>query len=190
MILPDHAIVSRCNLPSDDPSRLRISPFVRESPQGVISYGLTSAGYDMTLGDEFKVFTNVHNGVVSPKRLDKNCFVDYRGKVCVIPPNSFALGVSVELFRIPRDVLGVCLGKSTYARCGIIACCTPLEPEWEGHVTVEISNTTPCPVEVFAFEGIMQVLFVKLESACDRSYTDKKGRYQNQVGITLPFVRS
>jgi len=166
-----------------------ISPF--ESSQiktGVISFGLSSYGYDFRIADEFKIFTNALNAVVDPKNFDPKSFVDFRGKVCIIPPNSFVLGKSVEYFKIPRNVIGICLGKSTYARCGIIVNITPLEPCWEGYVTVEISNTTPLPAKIYAEEGICQIIFIKGSSLCEVSYEDKKGKYQRQKGLTLPRV--
>ena len=164
-----------------------IEPFVDDQVrQGVISYGVSSYGYDVRVGDEFKVFTNVYNTVVDPKNFDPKSFVDIKADVCIIPPNSFALASTVEYFRIPRDILTVCLGKSTYARCGIIVNVTPFEPEWEGHVTIEISNTTPLPAKIYANEGIAQVLFLQSDEVCAVSYKDKKGKYQAQTGITLP----
>ena len=164
-----------------------IEPFVDDQVrQGVISYGVSSYGYDVRVGNEFKVFTNVYNTVVDPKAFDPKSFVDIVADQCIIPPNSFALASTVEYFRIPRDVLTVCLGKSTYARCGIIVNVTPFEPEWEGHVTIEISNTTPLPAKIYANEGIAQVLFFQGDEACERSYKDKKGKYQAQRGVTLP----
>jgi dCTP deaminase len=164
-----------------------IDPFVDDQVrQGVISYGVSSYGYDVRVGDEFKVFTNVYNTLVDPKNFDSKSFVDIKGEVCIIPPNSFALASTIEYFRIPRDVLTVCLGKSTYARCGIIVNVTPFEPEWEGHVTIEISNTTPLPAKIYANEGIAQVLFFQSDEPCAKSYKDKKGKYQAQRGVTLP----
>ena len=162
-------------------------PFVDDQVRhGVISYGVSSYGYDVRVGDEFKVFTNVYNTVVDPKNFDPKSFVDIKADQCVIPPNSFALASTIEYFRIPRDVLTICLGKSTYARCGIIVNVTPFEPEWEGHVTIEISNTTPLPAKIYANEGIAQVLFFQSDEPCARSYKDKKGKYQAQRGVTLP----
>ena len=164
-----------------------IEPFVDDQVrQGVISYGVSSYGYDVRVGNEFKVFTNVYNTVVDPKSFDPRSFVDIVAEECIIPPNSFALASTVEYFRIPRDILTVCLGKSTYARCGIIVNVTPFEPEWEGHVTIEISNTTPLPAKIYANEGIAQVLFFQSEDVCEVSYKDKKGKYQAQRGVTLP----
>ena len=166
-----------------------IDPFVDEQMRdGVISYGVSSYGYDVRVGDEFKVFTNVFNTVVDPKNFDPKSFVDIKADVCIIPPNSFALASTVEYFRIPRDILTVCLGKSTYARCGIIVNVTPFEPEWEGHVTIEISNTTPLPAKIYANEGIAQVLFFQGDEPCEISYKDKKGKYQAQRGVTLPKI--
>ena len=164
-----------------------IDPFVDDQVRaGVISYGVSSYGYDVRVGNEFKVFTNVYNSVVDPKSFDPRSFVDIVADECIIPPNSFALASTVEYFRIPRDILTVCLGKSTYARCGIIVNVTPFEPEWEGHVTIEISNTTPLPAKIYANEGIAQVLFFQADEVCARSYKDKKGKYQAQRGVTLP----
>jgi dCTP deaminase len=166
-----------------------IEPFEdRQVRQGVVSYGLSSYGYDTRVADEFKVFTNVYNTVVDPKNFDPRSFVDIKADVCIVPPNSFALARTVEYFRIPRDVLTVCLGKSTYARCGIIVNVTPFEPEWEGHVTIEISNTTPLPAKIYAHEGIAQVLFFQSDEPCEVSYKDKAGKYQQQRGVTLPKI--
>jgi dCTP deaminase len=164
-----------------------IEPFVENQVrQGVISYGVSSYGYDMRVSDTFKIFTNVHSAIVDPKNFTATSFVDYQGEFCIIPPNSFALANSIEYFRIPRSTLTVCLGKSTYARCGLIINVTPFEPEWQGHVTLEISNTTPLPAKVYANEGIAQVLFFEADEECETSYADKKGKYQAQTGITLP----
>jgi dCTP deaminase len=164
-----------------------IEPFEdRQVRTGVISYGLSSYGYDIRVADEFKVFTNINNTVVDPKNFDDRSFVNMKTDVCIIPPNSFALARTVEYFRIPRDVLTVCVGKSTYARCGLIVNVTPFEPEWEGFVTLEISNTTPLPAKVYANEGISQVLFFQSDEVCETSYADKKGKYQKQQGLTLP----
>lgn len=164
-----------------------IEPFVdRQVRENVISYGLSSYGYDMRVADEFKIFTNVHSAIVDPKQFAPNSFVDFQGDVCVIPPNSFALARSVEYFRIPRQVLTICLGKSTYARCGLIVNVTPFEPEWEGYVTLEISNTTPLPAKVYANEGLAQVLFFEADDMCEISYADKRGKYQGQHGVTPP----
>jgi dCTP deaminase len=166
-----------------------IEPFEdRQVREGVVSYGLSSYGYDIRVADEFKVFTNVYNTVVDPKRFDPQSFVDMKGDCCIVPPNSFALARTIEYFRIPRDVLTVCLGKSTYARCGIIVNVTPFEPEWEGHVTIEISNTTPLPAKIYSNEGIAQVLFFQSDEACEVSYKDKAGKYQQQRGVTLPRI--
>ena len=164
-----------------------IEPFEdRQVRKGVISYGLSSYGYDIRVADEFKVFTNINNTVVDPKNFDSRSFVDISAATCIIPPNSFALAKTVEYFRIPRDVLTVCVGKSTYARCGLIVNVTPFEPEWEGFVTLEISNTTPLPAKVYANEGIAQVLFFQSDEPCEVSYADKRGKYQGQRGLTLP----
>ncbi|MGA1203681.1 MAG: dCTP deaminase [Planctomycetota bacterium] len=155
-------------------------------PQRVISYGTSSYGYDLRVSDEFKVFTNVYGSVVDPKGFQESSFVDMKSDVCIVPPNSFALARSVEYFRIPRNVLTICLGKSTYARCGIIVNVTPFEPEWEGHVTLEISNTTPLPAKIYANEGLAQVIFFESDEECDTSYRDRGGKYQAQRGITIP----
>nr|BAL56939.1 deoxycytidine triphosphate deaminase [uncultured Chloroflexota bacterium] len=164
-----------------------IEPFVESQVrQGVISYGLSSYGYDIRVADEFKIFTNVYSTVVDPKHFDPKSMVDFKGEVCVIPPNSFALARTVEYFRVPRNVLCVCLGKSTYARCGIIVNITPFEPGWEGYVTLEISNTTPLPARIYANEGIAQVLFFEADEPCEVSYDERKGKYQGQQGIVLP----
>ncbi|UCE89256.1 MAG: dCTP deaminase [Pseudomonadota bacterium] len=168
-----------------------IEPFepgqVRENGEGrIISYGTSSYGYDVRCADEFKIFTNINSAVVDPKDFSEHSFVDLKADVCIIPPNSFALARTVEYFRIPRSVLTVCLGKSTYARCGIIVNVTPLEPEWEGHVTLEFSNTTPLPARVYANEGVAQVLFFESDEVCETSYKDRGGKYQGQEGVTLP----
>lgn len=164
-----------------------IEPFAdKQVRNGVISYGVSSYGYDIRVADEFKIFTNVYSAVVDPKNFDPRSMIDYKGDVCVIPPNSFALARTIEYFRIPRSVLTVCLGKSTYARCGIIVNVTPFEPEWEGFVTLEISNTTPLPARIYANEGIAQVLFFEADEECETSYADKKGKYQGQQSIILP----
>ena len=154
----------------------------------IVSYGLSSYGYDLRVSNQFKVFTNVYNSVVDPKAFNDNSFVDIIGDECIIPPNSFALAVSVEYFRIPRDVLTICIGKSTYARCGIIVNVTPLEPGWEGHVTLEFSNTTPLPAKIYAFEGACQFLFFKGDKPCEISYEKRQGKYMKQTGVTLPKV--
>ena len=153
---------------------------------GVISYGTSSYGYDIRVADEFKIFTNINSAIVDPKNFDPRSMVDFRGEVCIIPPNSFALGRTVEYFRIPANVLTICLGKSTYARCGIIVNVTPFEPEWEGYVTLEISNTTPLPAKIYANEGIAQVLFFEGDEPCEITYAMKKGKYQGQQSIMLP----
>lgn len=164
-----------------------IEPFVeKQKRDGVISYGVSSYGYDMRVADEFKVFTNVYSAVVDPKNFSPESFVDIQTDVCIIPPNSFALARSVEYFRIPRSVLTLCVGKSTYARTGIVTNVTPFEPGWEGHVTLEISNTTPLPAKIYANEGIAQVLFFEADEECEVSYADKKGKYQGQTGVTPP----
>lgn len=169
-----------------------ITPFSKaQRSEGKISYGLSSYGYDARVADEFKIFTNINNAVVDPKNFAPNSFVDHKGATCIIPPNSFALGHTVERFKIPRDVLVVCLGKSTYARCGIIVNVTPLEPEWEGHVTLEFSNTTPLPAVIHSFEGACQFLFFKGNEPCQTSYADRKGKYMNQKAeVVLPCVKS
>ncbi len=168
-------------------SKGMIEPFVEaQRREGVISYGVSSYGYDARVADEFKIFTNVDNAMVDPKAFSEQSFVDRQGDVCIIPPNSFVLARTVEYFRIPRDVLVICLGKSTYARCGIIVNVTPLEPEWEGHVTLEFSNTTPLPAKVYANEGACQFLFLKAEQVCEVSYKDRAGKYMGQRGVNLP----
>jgi len=166
-----------------------IRPFEeKQVREGVISYGLSSYGYDLRVADEFKIFTNVNSTIVDPKQFDARSFVEFRGPTCIVPPNSFALARSVEYFKIPRNVLTICLGKSTYARCGIIVNVTPLEPEWEGFVTLEISNTTPLPARVYSHEGLCQIIFLESDEVCETSYKDKKGKYQAQQGIVLPKV--
>lgn len=180
---PDHWIVRMAR------EQRMIEPFVEgQVRDGAISYGVSSYGYDIRVADEFKIFTNVHSAIVDPKHFDPASMVDFKGEVCVIPPNSFALARTVEYFRIPRSVLTVCLGKSTYARCGIIVNVTPFEPEWEGFVTLEISNTTPLPAKIYANEGIAQVLFFEADEECTTSYADKKGKYQKQNRIELPRI--
>lgn len=154
--------------------------------QKIVSYGTSSYGYDVRCAREFKIFTNINSTIVDPKRFDEKSFIDFEGDVCIIPPNSFALARTVEYFRIPRDVLTICLGKSTYARCGIIVNVTPLEPEWEGHVTLEFSNTTPLPAKIYANEGCAQFLFISGDDVCETSYKDRGGKYQGQRGVTLP----
>jgi dCTP deaminase len=164
-----------------------IEPFAeRQMREGVISYGVSSYGYDIRVADEFKIFTNVYTATVDPKNFDPRSFVDWKAESCIIPPNSFALARSVEYFRIPRNVMTICVGKSTYARCGLIVNVTPFEPEWEGHVTLEISNTTPLPAKIYADEGIAQVLFFESDEAPEVSYADRGGKYQAQRGVTLP----
>lgn len=152
----------------------------------IVSYGVSSYGYDVRCANEFKIFTNINNSIVDPKAFDNRSFVDFKGDVCIIPPNSFALATTVERFKIPRNILVVCLGKSTYARCGIVVNVTPLEPEWEGQVTLEFSNTTPLPAKIYANEGCAQLLFFESDEACETSYKDRNGKYQNQLGVTLP----
>lgn len=170
-----------------------IEPFAdrqvrEEGGEKIVSFGLSSYGYDLRVGEDFKVFTNVHNAIIDPKDFKANSFVDIKGKSCIIPPNSFALAKSVEYFRIPRNVLTLCIGKSTYARCGIIVNVTPFEPEWEGYVTLEISNTTPLPAKVYAGEGLAQVLFFMADEPCEVSYADRKGKYMKQIEITCPSI--
>ncbi len=170
-------------------NRKMIEPFCEDQVgRGVVSYGLSSYGYDIRVSNEFKIFTNVNAEVVDPKRFDDRNVVDVVDDVCIVPPNSFALARTVEYFRIPRNVLAICLGKSTYARCGIIVNVTPFEPEFEGHITIEISNTTPLPAKIYANEGIAQVLFFEGDEPCEVSYKDKSGKYQAQTGITLPRI--
>lgn len=164
-----------------------IEPFVENQVRNdVVSYGLSSYGYDIRIADEYKIFTNVSSAVVDPKHFDPASFVDFKGDACVIPPNSFALARTVEYFRIPRNTLSICVGKSTYARCGLIVNVTPLEPEWEGYLTLEISNTTPLPARVYSNEGVAQLLFFESDEPCEISYADRKGKYQNQIGVTPP----
>ncbi|UPT74421.1 MAG: dCTP deaminase [Elusimicrobiota bacterium] len=166
-----------------------IEPFVeRQDGKGKISFGLSSYGYDMRVADEYKVFTNVHGTLVDPKQFDAKAFVDIKADTCTVPPNSFALARSLEKFKIPREVLAVCLGKSTYARCGIIINVTPLEPGWEGYLTIEISNTTPLPAKIYSNEGIAQLLFFGGDQLCETSYSDRKGKYMDQVGVVLPRI--
>jgi len=186
-LLPDHWI-RRMAL-----EQKMIEPFVDNSVKQIdnrriVSFGLSSYGYDLRVADEFKVFTNVYNSLVDPKNFQEDAFVDINGKYCIIPPNSFALARSVEYFRIPRNVLTICIGKSTYARCGIIVNVTPFEPEWEGFVTLEISNTTPLPAKIYANEGLAQVLFFEAKEVCDVSYADRKGKYMHQEGIVVPRI--
>ena len=170
-----------------------IEPFeprqVKTNSSGaIVSYGTSSYGYDVRCSNEFKIFTNINAAIVDPKNFAANSFVDFRGDVCIIPPNSFALARTVEYFRIPRNVLTLCLGKSTYARCGVIVNVTPLEPEWEGHVTLEFSNTTPLPARIYANEGVAQVIFLESDEVCETSYKDRGGKYQGQQGVTLPKI--
>jgi dCTP deaminase len=166
-----------------------IEPFAEDQVRdGVISYGVSSYGYDIRVADEFKIFTNINSTIVDPKRFDQQSFVDFKGDICIIPPNSFALARTVEYFRIPRNILTICVGKSTYARCGVIVNVTPFEPEWEGTATLEISNTTPLPAKIYAKEGIAQVVFFEADEICETSYADKKGKYQAQREITLPRI--
>ena len=164
-----------------------INPFSeKQVREGVISYGLSSYGYDLRVADEFKIFTNVNSTTVDPKKFDERSFVNITSDVCIVPPNSFALARSVEYFKIPRSILTICVGKSTYARCGIIVNVTPFEPEWEGFVTLEISNTTPLPAKIYANEGLCQIIFFQSDEICETSYADRKGKYQAQKGIVLP----
>ncbi|HEY1282900.1 MAG TPA: dCTP deaminase [Steroidobacteraceae bacterium] len=168
-----------------------IEPFAPEQVrhcdgEKIVSYGTSSYGYDVRCANEFKIFTNINSTIVDPKRFDAKSFVDFTGEICIIPPNSFALARTVEFFRIPRNVLTICLGKSTYARCGIIVNVTPLEPEWEGHVTLEFSNTTPLPAKIYANEGVAQMLFFESDEVCSTSYRDRGGKYMGQMGVTLP----
>ena len=168
-----------------------IDPFVEHlDGKGKISYGLSSYGYDIRVADEYKVFTNVHGALVDPKKFDEKAFVDIKAAECVVPPDSFALARSLEKFKIPREVLAICLGKSTYARCGIIINVTPLEPGWEGYLTIEISNTTPLPAKIYSNEGIAQLLFFGGDQLCETSYSDRKGKYMDQVGVVLPRILS
>lgn len=170
---------------------ITIEPFAAaEARPGIISYGVSSYGYDVRVGRKYKVFTNVHSAVVDPKNFSDRSFVDIEGDYCIIPPNSFALAETVEYIALPRDVIAVCVGKSTYARCGIIVNVTPLEPEWRGRVTIEISNTTPLPAKIYSNEGIAQILFLRADQVCEVSYADKRGKYQDQEGLTLPKVQS
>lgn len=156
--------------------------------QRIVSYGTSSYGYDIRCSDEFKLFTNINSTIVDPKNFDSNSFIDVKSDVCIIPPNSFALARTVEYFRIPRNILTICLGKSTYARCGIIVNVTPFEPEWEGFVTLEFSNTTPLPAKIYANEGVAQVIFFESDEVCETSYKDRGGKYQGQHGVTLPKI--
>ncbi len=182
MVMPDKWIREMAK-------RGMITPFEESLVRkGVVSYGLSSYGYDFRIADEFKIFTNVASTIVDPKNFDERSFVTVKGDYCIIPPNSFVLAKSVEYFKIPRDVIGICVGKSTYARCGIIVNVTPLEPEWEGYLTVEISNTTPLPAKIYAGEGIAQIIFLKSYEVCEVSYADRKGKYMKQPGIVIPKV--
>lgn len=188
-IMPDHWIREQCEQQTG--AAPMIEPFLeKQSSEGIISYGLSSYGYDARLSDEFMIFTNVDNAIVDPKNFSHNSFVERKTDICVIPPNSFVLARTVEYFRIPKDVLVVCLGKSTYARCGLIVNVTPLEPGWEGQVTLEISNTTPLPAKVYANEGIAQFLFYKGDSPCEITYADRAGKYMGQRGVTLPRLKT
>ena len=183
MIMSDKWIRQQCR------DNKMIEPFVEDlDAEGKVSYGLSSYGYDIRIGDEYKIFTNTYSKVVDPKEFDPKSFVDYQGPHCIVPPNSFALACTVETFRIPRGVLALCVGKSTYARCGIIVNVTPLEPEWEGVLTIEISNTTPLPAKIYSNEGIAQLMFFQGSETCETSYADRKGKYQNQVGVVLPRI--
>ena len=170
-----------------------ITPFsenqIKQNEKGrIISYGTSSYGYDVRCANEFKVFTNINSAIVDPKSFDANSFIDIESDVCIIPPNSFCLARTIEYFKIPRNVLTICVGKSTYARCGIIVNVTPLEPEWEGHVTLEFSNTTNLPAKIYANEGVAQMLFLESDEICQTSYADRKGKYQGQTGVTLPVT--
>ena len=183
MIKSDRWIRERCG------KDRMVDPFFdRLDGGGKISYGLSSYGYDIRVADEYKIFTNALASLVDPKEFDAKSFVDFQGPYCIVPPNSFALARSVEYFRIPRDVLGICLGKSTYARCGIIVNVTPLEPGWEGILTIEISNTTPLPAKIYSNEGIAQILFFQSDEVCETNYADRKGKYQSQTGVVLPRI--
>ena len=183
MLKPDSWIREMCR------KRKMIAPFVEGLvAKGRVSYGLSSYGYDIRVSDEYKVFTDVHNCVVDPKAFNDKSFVDLKAPYCIVPAHSFALARSVEYFKIPRGVIGLCIGKSTYARCGIVVNITPLEPEWEGHLTLEISNTTPLPAKIYSNEGIAQLVFLGAEDECETSYKDRKGKYQAQRGVTLPRI--
>src|SRR6266404_5315652 len=178
-------VLSDCQIQSE----IVIRPFAEgQAKPGTISYGVSSYGYDVRVGRHFKVFTNVRCALVDPKHFDSNSFVDVDGDECLIPPNSFALAETAEVLEIPRDIIAICVGKSTYARCGIIVNVTPLEPEWRGRITIEISNTTPLPAKIYAGEGIAQILFLRTDAPCRTSYADRQGKYQDQQGLTLPFV--
>ena len=183
MLKPDSWIREMCK------KHKMVSPFVDKLvAKNKISYGLSSYGYDIRVADEFKVFTNVHNVLVDPKSFDSKSFVDIKAPYCIVPPNSFALARTIEYFKIPRNVTGLCIGKSTYARCGIVVNITPLEAEWEGYLTIEISNTTPLPAKIYSNEGIAQLLFLGSDEPCETSYKDRKGKYQKQIGVTLPRI--
>ena len=166
-----------------------IVPFIENQVrENVISYGVSSYGYDVRIADEYKIFTNINSTIVDPKHFDPKSFVDFKGEVCIVPPNSFALGRTIEYFKIPRKTMTICVGKSTYARCGIITNVTPLEPEWDGYITLEVSNTTPLPAKIYSGEGIAQILFFESDEECLTSYAEKKGKYQGQTGVTLPKI--
>lgn len=184
MIEPFESKQVRYSIPRDERGELILGE--NYNPKKLISYGTSSYGYDIRCSTEFKVFTNINSTVVDPKNFDENCFVDMEGESCIIPPNSFALARTVEYFRIPRNVLAICLGKSTYARCGIIVNVTPLEPEWEGYLTLEFSNTTPLPAKIYAGEGCAQLLFFESDEDCETSYKDRSGKYQNQEAKAVP----
>ena len=169
-----------------EPQQVRLAADANGQTRKIVSYGTSSYGYDIRCANDFKIFTNINSTIVDPKNFDERSFVDFKGDVCIIPPNSFALARTIEYFRIPRNVLTICLGKSTYARCGIIVNVTPFEPEWEGYVTLEFSNTTPLPAKIYANEGVAQVLFFESDEVCETSYKDRGGKYQGQMGVTLP----
>ncbi|MBN2480034.1 MAG: dCTP deaminase [Parachlamydiales bacterium] len=183
-LLPDHMIEEMAKKGMIEPFESNQVKYLNEKK--LVSYGLSSYGYDLRVADEWKVFTNVYNSIIDPKNFSEDSFVEFKSPTCIIPPNSFALARSIEYFRIPRNILTICIGKSTYARCGIIVNVTPFEPEWEGYVTLEISNTTPLPAKIYANEGLAQVLFLEAKENCVTSYADRKGKYMNQVGITIP----
>ncbi len=183
-LLPDHWITKLAEKGMIEP--FEKNQIKQSDEKKVVSYGLSSYGYDLRVANEFKVFTNVYSSIIDPKNFSEDSFVNIKGPTCIIPPNSFALARSVEYFRIPRNILTMCIGKSTYARCGIIVNVTPFEPEWEGYVTLEISNTTPLPAKIYSNEGLAQVLFFEAKEVCTISYADRKGKYMKQVGITIP----
>ena len=183
-LLPDHIIEALAKKGMIEPFESK--QIKHSQDKKMVSFGLSSYGYDLRVADEWKVFTNVYNTLIDPKNFSEESFVEFKSPTCIIPPNSFALARSVEYFRIPRNILTICIGKSTYARCGIIVNVTPFEPEWEGHVTLEISNTTPLPAKIYANEGLAQVLFFEAKEVCTTSYADRKGKYMKQVGITIP----